>query len=390
MPRYDVIVIGAGIAGLASAFHLSARGLSVCLLEGEPFVAAHSSGRNAAIFRPLEEDATSAELTRRTLRQLPSLAPFTEGQPLLHHSGLWLVGAEASRIDAVHRHGRRQGVECERVGREELWRRQPLLEAGETEHGIWVPAGGVLDIHALTMALARAARAHGAMIRLSSPVEAVRVHDGRVRGVTVAGPAEAGEHFDAAHVVLAAGAWNAMLARSCGAALPLTPYRRHLVQLQAGAGASANDERGSAPEPAPTVWRLDDEIYVRPESAGFLASPCDQTAWLPGVPATDPGVLERLADKLGRLAPALGNARVRTAWACLRTFAPDRELVVGPDPRLWGLHWLTGLGGRGMACALGAAQELAAAIVGEPLHDVGATMLPRRLLSDASREGLMQ
>ena len=54
------------------------------------------------------------------------------------------------------------------------------------------------------------------------------------------------------------------------------------------------------------------------------------------------------------IAPDLGVRQVRSYWACLRTFAPDRDLVVGPDPRIEGLSWFGGLGGRGMSVAIAA------------------------------------
>jgi D-arginine dehydrogenase len=97
-----------------------------------------------------------------------------------------------------------------------------------------------------------------------------------------------------------------------------------------------------------------------------LASPCDQLVWQPEDPAPDRAVLEALAGKLARTAPSLAGARVRRFWACLRTVAPDRELVLGADPRIEGLHWFAGLGGRGMGVAPAAGEVLAAVVRGEP------------------------
>ncbi|MFI5309495.1 MAG: NAD(P)/FAD-dependent oxidoreductase, partial [Polyangiales bacterium] len=83
--------------------------------------------------------------------------------------------------------------------------------------------------------------------------------------------------------------------------------------------------------------------------------------------------------KLTRTAPQLASSRVVRSWACLRTFAPDRELVVGPDERIAGLFWLCGLGGRGMAVAPAAGELLAAGMRGEP-HPLSARLSPTRLL----------
>ena len=67
------------------------------------------------------------------------------------------------------------------------------------------------------------------------------------------------------------------------------------------------------------------------------------------------------------------------AWACLRTMADDRELVIGEDPRVRGLFWIAGLGGRGMTCGAAAAELLARFMVGLP-HPRTRTLSVARLL----------
>jgi D-arginine dehydrogenase len=130
---------------------------------------------------------------------------------------------------------------------------------------------------------------------------------------------------------------------------------------------------------APTLWRLEDDVYFRPETGGLLASPCDEALWEPCDPPADPSALELLADKLARTAPALAGSEVQRHWACLRTFAPDRELVAGLDPRIEGLAWLGGLGGRGMSVGLAAAEVVADALAGRR-HPLADALSPRRLL----------
>jgi D-arginine dehydrogenase len=129
----------------------------------------------------------------------------------------------------------------------------------------------------------------------------------------------------------------------------------------------------------PTVWRVDVPTYFRPEAGGVLASPCDEQPWEPGIPPTDPAALEALAVKLGEIAPPLGGARVLRSWACLRTMTADQEPVVGEDPRVRGLYWIAGLGGRGMSCGVGAAELLARSVVGLP-HPLARTLAVSRLV----------
>ncbi|MEK6607737.1 MAG: FAD-binding oxidoreductase, partial [Myxococcota bacterium] len=136
--------------------------------------------------------------------------------------------------------------------------------------------------------------------------------------------------------------------------LPLAPYRRHLALL-----------RGVAPPPdAPLVYSLDDVSYARPEEGGLLASPCDEDAGPPGAPAVDDRALALLCEKLACYLPAAASARVAKAWACQRTFAPDRLPALGADPRVRGLHWCAGLGGSGVTVGLAAARRVADALLG--------------------------
>jgi D-arginine dehydrogenase len=154
------------------------------------------------------------------------------------------------------------------------------------------------------------------------------------------------------------------------AAMPLQPRRRHLIQIATPHGVEAD---------APVVWSLGDELYVRPESGGLLASPCDEIPCGADETAFDPASLELLSQKLTRLAPRLAESSVRRGWACLRTFAPDGRPVIGPDPRISGLSWLGGLGGHGMTGAVAAGELLAATLVGAP-HALTDLLSPARCL----------
>ncbi len=371
MDAVDAVVVGGGVAGLSAAAALG-RALRVRLLEREPLLASQASGRNAAIYRPLEHDHTSAELSRRSLALLAELDAGSE--PLLRRCGLLLLDARQGEARALLQHARAQGVQAELLDAGALQQRAASLAGGEAVHGLWVPEGGVLDIHALNTALARAARARGVEIRTGCGVRALRLEHERVAGVEL----QDGSRVATALVVLAAGAFSEDLAAACGLPLGLRALRRHLVQLE------LPDRVVLAPE-HPVVWRLDDELYYRPESGGALASACDQTAWAAHEPlAAEPAVLQALAGKLARSAPALGTAEVKRYWACLRTFAPDRELVVGLDGRVEGLCWLGGLGGRGMSVAPAAGELLAACVRGEH-HPLAAQLAPTRLLAVPGR-----
>jgi D-arginine dehydrogenase len=359
-----IAIVGGGIAGLATAYHLARGGSSVTLFEREPLLATHSSARNAAIYVGISGGAWGV-LSRRSRELLDDMLGRARW---LRGDGFIFVAPDEATLDEEVALARTAGAPHTVLGRRELEARTPVLAGGFAGAGLLLPEAGVLDIHLITSHLAERARAAGVTIALGREIAGVRIAGGKALGLDLAG----GEVTRADAIVLAPGAWAASLGGACGAPLPLTPLRRHLAQLDP---VEPVDEHG------PTVWALGDEleVYFRPESGGVLASPCDEVPWPPSLPPADPDALERLADRLGKLAPGLGMASVRRAWACLRTFAPDRLPVIGADPRIEGLYWLAALGGSGMSVGVGAGELLAELVAGRD-RPVAAAVRPGRLL----------
>jgi D-arginine dehydrogenase len=365
MDVVDVVIVGGGIGGLSAAHALLGAGVArVRVLEREEAPCTHASGRNAAIFRHLSATPGDFALAVRSRALMNEV--LGDEAAWLRRTGAWYVAATEAPLDALARVAVEGGYAHERAVDEALWERIPTFRGGPLRHGLLSPDDGVIDIHAMAQALLRGVEQRGGRLQCEAEVAEVEVADGRVVGVRLA----SGQRLAAPRVVIAAGAWGEPVGAGCDAPLPLVPRRRHLVQLAVPPGMAADE---------PVVWSVGDELYVRPESGGLLASPCDETTWKAEVPAADPAGLELLAQKLGRLAPRLAESAVRRVWACLRTFAPDGAAVVGPDPRVAGLFWLGGLGGHGMTGGPAAGEVLAACVTGRS-HPLAGVLAPARLL----------
>lgn len=361
--RCSVLVVGGGIAGLSTAFHAARAGAGTVLLcEREPVLAFHASGRNAAMLRHVDGDPEGTALAVRSRELLEELGP---GGELFRRTGA-LYLARGERLGPLLALARKVGLAAELVeGKAALAALVPVLASSPAREGLLVPEDGILDVHAIAEALARGARAAGARVETGVAAEAILAEGDRVTGVRFAG----GRTVLADAVVVAAGAWASELGTTCGAPLALTPYRRHLTLLATpGAGASG-----------PIAWSLEPEVYFRPEAGGLLASPCDEDVSPPCVPACSPDAALRLEARLREVAPELLGSSVVRTWACLRTFARDRDFVVGADPRRRGLHWIVGLGGRGMSCGLALGEVVAAGLRGEG-PALGRALGPGRLL----------
>jgi glycine/D-amino acid oxidase-like deaminating enzyme len=344
----SVVIVGGGIAGLASAWHLAELGMpNVLLIEAEPALATHSSGRNAGIFLPLEENPTAIWLAARSRDLLDSRI----GTSWLSAQGVALVAKSTEALEELRFGARRLGVYHERWSGEEVTNKLPHLRDGECTEALHLPLAGVIDNRLMLARMRRWAVASGVRIVADRRVSAIDVQEGQVTGVQLE---QGGVRCE--RVVLAAGAFAGALGKAAGSQLSLTPLRRNLVLLKGPALPSWK---------TPVVWRMDAPIYFRPEAGGLLASPCDEHAAEPGLPDPDDSALESVLTQLKLLAPTLTeDVQLDRGWACLRTVTSDRELAVGADPQVRGLHWCAGLGGRGMTVGAAAGELLARTMLG--------------------------
>ena len=348
--RAEVVIVGGGFAGAATAYALGEAGVGdVVLVEREAGFGYHASGRNAALGRQLVEDERFTDLTARGaafLRDPP--AEFSEAR-LWRPVGSLLLADDEGEVEAMCRRAERRGIACERMSMAAASARVPYLGGAPGAGGIYVPGDGVIDVHALLMGFLRGARRRGVRLALGCEVVGVEREGERLRVFTERGAVLA------RCVVVAGGAWAAQVAALAGARDPgLVPIRRHLFVTEPIADLD--------PE-LPFVWHLGaDEFYLRPEGSGLLLSACDEQASEPGAVATEPEALEELAEKLARVAPRLGSIGVARSWACQRTFAPDRRPVIGWDRDVPGLFWVAGLGGHGATSSYAIGAEAAAAI----------------------------
>jgi D-arginine dehydrogenase len=210
----------------------------------------------------------------------------------------------------------------------------PVLRPEHSVWGVGEPGAADIDVAALHAGFVRLLRACGGRAVSGSPVTAVERSGSGWTVVTPVGPIRCGT------VVDAAGAWGDEVAVLAGVRpLGLRPLRRTAVTVALPAGLDAR--RWPAVIHAGNAW------YFKPEGDGLLLSPADETPSKP-VDARPEDVDVALALERVAAATTLPLRSVRSAWAGLRTFAPDGEMVVGPDPEVPGFVWCVGQGGYGI------------------------------------------
>jgi D-arginine dehydrogenase len=356
MESVDFLVIGAGLAGASTAYHLSRMGAgSVLIVEQEDTPGMHSSGRNAAMIRQVVGNPEIAKLAREGaafLRQPPS--GWDEGIVFEPNGSLLLSsgqGLESLKADLAE--GQRNGVDLELWGREKCIEQVDALEGANFEAGVWCASDGVVDVAGALHGYLREAQKGGcARIETNCAVKRIVAQNGKIGRVeTSKGVVRPGV------VVNAAGPWVGLVGQMAGAAeIPFVPWRRHLF---------ATGPMDNVDAAWPFVWDVVHDVYFRPESQGLLMSACDESADTPGFPETDPSVIELLAEKLERHIPRLADAPILNSWAGLRTMAPDRSFVIGQDSKTENFFWVGGLGGHGVTTGAAVGRLAAQLLAGE-------------------------
>ncbi len=332
--------MGAGLAGLAVAQRLGRRAL---VLEQGAAFGLEASAQNIGMVRLAVEDPYERTLAVRSQEHFRN----PELETVVRTTGAVLgLAYEPFHLDDAVAHLRARGVRISALS-EPI----PLLERTRLRRAWWFPDARVVDVSGLLSWLVR-----GVEVRPGVRVERLVIERGAVQGVaTTAGPIACGA------VVLASGAWCGSLAASAGLDRPLVAIRRSAFTWAGGSGAG------------PWIWIDDAGVYVRPGGEGWAASPCDES---PERVEVGPGstrppradALGLLRSKLARFLPAVDASEepVR-AWSGLRTFAPDRRPLLGPDGEVEGLHWAAGLGGYGVTTSLGVGEAVAAWLEGKPV-----------------------
>ncbi len=339
MSRYDIAIIGAGIAGASLAAELAPHA-RVLILEGEARPGYHSTGRSAAFW---SETYGGPDIQPLTTASGPALR---EGGFLDPLSSLHIGRAQdAAEIHAFLAEFDGSGVELRMVDPREM---VPGLRS-EWSLGVHEPSCEYIDVAGLHAAFLATARRAGAELVLSAALESVE-RNGTWRLATRAG------HFEADVLVDAAGAWADPVAAMAGARpLGIQPYRRTMAQLRTDP---------APPEGCPLVAHIGGSFYFKPEAGGRLwLSPHDEIASDPC--DAQPEEID-IAIAIDRFEHAV-DWRIQALehkWAGLRSFAPDRRPVYGFDPRVPGFFWCAGQGGFGIQTAPAAARLAAALLLG--------------------------
>ncbi len=318
----DIVVIGGGVMGASTAYHLAARGQkNVVLLEKDAFFGQGATGRCAGGVR--YQFSTEINV-RLSLASLPMLERFKEeiGQEIDYRKcGYLFVLTRPQDVEAF-RHNvelqNRLGVQTEWLDGDEVRRRLPLMKFDDALAGTWNPQDGLVDPNGVVMGYINAARRLGAQTFNNVEVTGIRVENGKVAAV------ETNHGTIAARTVVnAAGPWAALIGAMAGVDIPITAVRRQWL---------TTTPLPELPADFPFVIDFAQSLYFHREGEGLLTGMSNPDE----KPGFDQNVDEEfemvnLEAAMARM-PLLEKAGLVSHLAGLYEVTPDAHPIYGPTP----------------------------------------------------------
>ena len=349
----DVVIVGAGIVGCATAYELTKRGVAVTLVDrGEVSGGTTGLGEGNALLS--DKDAgPELDLAVAGMPLFDELEEVVGKAARIRRKGALVVhpdphtwAAEPARAERL----RAAGVNAELLARNDVHELEPNL-TGDIHGGLFAAEDLQCDPRAIARGLAAWCAGHGAEVRTNTDVESI------------------GDLPPSGAVVLAAGPWSAPLAASAGVTLPLEPRKGQLTRLR-------------LPRPDPSFLRrkIVDGSYlasVTSSAAGRQISTVVETTWDGHVivgstrercgfdPSVDENLAREVQARAARLVPEVAALEPDSTWVGFRPWLPDGLPAIGPSRVAPGLWVGTGHEGAGVLLGPVTGRLLAQAITGE-------------------------
>jgi glycine oxidase len=329
--KADVAIIGGGVIGCAIAYYLSREGARVVVLE-RGLIGGEASGAAAGMLAPLAEShgpSAFLDLCLASHRLFPDLTDALRAETGVDveyvPSGMLRVAyseAEETSLRSQFEWQDRLGMGVRRIDGEGARGLEPLLSR-RVRGALYSPLEHQVNPGKLVQGLARAAEAHGAVIRQETPVAGLVRRGRRVTGVRLAH-----ETLLADNVVLAAGPWTKRLAATLGVRVPVKPVRGQMLAL------------GGGPPPVRhIVWGPKGYVVPKPNGFVFVGATVEDVGYRKSTTKRGLASLRRMANAL---VPAFGYAAHVDAWAALRPGSADGLPILGAAPGWDGLWVASG------------------------------------------------
>jgi sarcosine oxidase subunit beta len=356
----EVVVIGGGIMGASTAYHLARRGCTdVVVLESAEMFGLGSTGLNAGGVRYQFATAVNIELSKLSFGMMERFADEMDQEVSLRQCGYLFMLDSEKDLAQMRKNVALQnslGVPSRVIDVDELARLAPEVRLDGIIGGTWCPLDGLVDPNGLLQGYVSQARTLGATLLTKTPATAVDIVNGKITGVSTNDG-----HIATSNVVIAAGPWSGLVGDLAGIELPVEPIKRQIA---------VTAEIPNLRPDFPFVIDFSKSLYFHREGRGILTgkSNVDQEAGFDTTVDED-WRLRHLEEAMERL-PLLADAEISAEWAGLYEVTPDDQPILGKLPQVDGLFSCAGFSGHGLMHGPAAGLLLAEEILDGRAHTV--------------------
>ena len=360
--NFDAIIIGAGITGASTAYHLKKNGVKRILLLDRRGAAAGGTGKSAAICRQHYSTSLMARLALASISMMAEIEKEKAGS--FFQSGYMML-LPPTLVEAAVKNLELQqsvGVETRFLSKQEITTMAPWLNTDGVAEVIFEQLGGYADPVRITEYFVHKFVENGGEFRNDTPCRGLTRETGRVTGVVLdSGPA----HADI--VVNAAGPWAPIIAKMAGIELEVRAVREQDSIWQA---------RSNRPLPSVSISNAVDSIYVRPMGENrFLIGQGFPKDYFDVDPynfkqTADDEFVNLILQRTSKRYPTLEGMQLISAYSALYDVTPDWYPFIGPRSDIKGYYDASGGSGHGFKIGPAVGKELANWIVkGETSDD---------------------
>ncbi len=348
----DVVIIGGGVMGTSTAYHLAKKGCrKVVLLEKEMFFGQGATGRCAGGFRHQFATEIDIRLSQQSIRMLERFPLEMDQEIGFNQCGYLFLLSDEEDVRAFRRNvtlQRRLRVETEWLSVEDIAQLAPLFNLEGIAAGTFCGEDGLADPSSVVQGFLKGARRLGATLLTESEALDIKVQAGRVRGViTNRG------RIQTPVVVNAAGPWAGRIGAMAGVEVFVKPVRRQM---------SVTTAIPQVPSDFPMVIDFAQSLYFHREGPGILTGMSNPDEPAGFDQSVDLDWQMRHLEAATRRMPILAEAGILNSWAGLYEVSPDALPILGRVARAEGFFCINGFSGHGFMhgpiCGLLVAEEI--------------------------------
>jgi sarcosine oxidase subunit beta len=365
--RFDAIIIGGGILGVATAYELAKSGMkNVCVLERH-YLASGSTGRCGGGFRQQWSTEANTRLAMDSVGRLETIEEELGYKTELYQGGYLILAhteEEEKQFEKNVEMQRRMGLEVEVVDSKQAGKIVPYLNTDIFRKATWCPKDGHINPFLLTQAYANAAKRLGAEIHLWTEVTGIMKKSDIFFVMT-----DKGVNYETPLLFNCAGGFSRSIGDMLNVEIPVDPYRHEILVT----------------EPVERLWdpmviSFNIGLYARQEmSGGVVMGMGDPNEPVGTYVGSSMHFMYEMSKRFTTLFPKLESLRVVRQWAGLYEMTADAQPILGPVEEMDNFIQACGFSGHGLMLAPAVSQLLAELVVNGKQSEVIDNLNVKRL-----------